>query len=402
LAGGDFAYKGIMAAYWILLARKLSTDQLGVIALANAIGMPAYAILDAGLTTHLIKDYSDARGLVPHHRERVRRRMKIALVLPIPLAGLGWILGGTPVAALATLLISFAYCSDFGGQVMLAPARALTRMEPDAVVRVIQSVGTVVFSVVLIVGGNTNPAWIAAASTLAYLLAMIPAVRIWRGSHGWADFTEDDQPDDPETKSITQGTIAMTAFGRLDSLLVQALLGSAALASYTVAFKLIEVARLLPGALSRIVLAHSSSQGPEEYSLRSHLRTAIMLGALGTVVLVLAGPLLIGILFGDQYVDLAGPTIRIIGFSTIPFAVMSAAAMYAVGSGNAKVLRRVMLEGLVVLIVAMAGLAELFGLEGAALGMLVGQSYVGIRFAGHVFGRDGWGNRIVEFPAPDE
>jgi O-antigen/teichoic acid export membrane protein len=364
--------------------------------LANAIGLPAYAILDAGLTTHLIKDYSDARGVAPHHRERVRRRMKIALVLPIPLAGLGWILAGTPAAALATLLISYAYCSDFTGQVMLAPARALTRMEPDAVVRVVQSVGTVVFSMMLIIGGITEPAWIAAASTLAYVLAMIPAARIWRGSHGWAEFTEDDQPDDPETKSITQGTIAMTAFGRLDSLLVQALLGSAALASYTVAFKLIEVARLLPGALSRIVLAHSSSEGPEVYSLRSHLRTGIMLGAVGTVILVVVGPLLIGILFGDQYVDLAGPTIRIIGFSTIPFALMSATAMYAVGSGNAKVLRRVMVEGLVVLIVSMTALAEVWGLEGAATGMLIGQSYVGIRFAGFVFGRNGWGNRTAD------
>lgn len=380
LAGGDFAYKGIMAIYWVLLARQMGTDDLGVLALANAIAMPAYAILDAGLTTHLIKDYSDTGGLMPRHRGRVRKRLSLALLLPLPLAGLAWILGGGFTAGLATILMCLAYCSDFSGQIMLAPARSASRMEPDAAVRMIQSVGAVILSVALLANGLNSPVWIALASTVSYGFAIYPPLRIWRRSHGWSSFSEDIQPESREEMAITQGTIALTAFSRLDSLLVQALLGSVALATYTVAFKLVEVARLLPGAVSRIVLSHSSEEGPEQYSLRKHLKTSIILGAVGALGLIVAGPFLLGLLFGDKYMDLAGPTIRIIGLSIIPFSVMISACMYAVGSGRAGVMRKVMIEGVIVLVAAMVALGELFDLEGAAIGMLIAQVFVAARF----------------------
>lgn len=382
LAGGDFIYKGVMAVYWVLLARKMSVDNLGILALANAIGMPAFIIIDAGLNAILVRDYSDSGGLPTVHRQRVRRRLALSLGLLLPLAGLGFLLGGSGEAALATGLMSLAYFCDFGGQLMLAPARAATRMEPDAVVRSIQAFGAVAITVVFIVAGRVSPSWIALASTIAYAAAMIPAWWVWRRSAKWSHPESETTLHLPaDAAAVSHGTMLMSAFGRADSILVQAVLGSAALAVYTVAYKLLEVARLIPGAVSRIVLARSSDLESSGYDLRGHLRISVALSLVGTLAVVLAGPLLIGLLFGAEYREPATTPVRILGLSIVPFAVLTVGGMYAIGTGNGKRYRRIAIENLVVLLVAVTALAEAFGLDGAAIGMLLSQIYAAARFA---------------------
>lgn len=381
LAGGDFIYKGVMAVYWVLLARKMSIDGLGLLALANAIGLPAFVIIDAGLNAILVRDYSETGGLPEVHRRRVNRRLVLSLGLLVPLAGLGYLLGGSGEAALATGLMSLAYFFDFGGQLMLAPARASTKMEPDALVRSIQAFGAVGITVIFIAADKTSPAWIALASTISYAIAMIPAWRIWRMSRGWGTPAIEGVDLPPaDTGAISQGIVLMSAFGRADSILVQVILGPAALATYTVAYKLIEVARLVPGAVSRIVLARASDAASANYDLRSHLRISVGLSMVGTLIIVLLGPALIGLLFGAEYQDPAATPVRILGLSIVPFAVVTIGSMYVIGTGNGRSLRRVAIEGLGVLLVSVTVLAEAFGLTGAASGMLVSQVYAAIRF----------------------
>lgn len=397
LAGGDFIYKGVMAVYWVLLARIMSVDDLGVLALANAIGMPAFIIIDAGLNAILVRDYSESGGLPAVHRRRVRRRLTLSLALLFPLTAVGFALGGSGEAALAAGLMSLAYFCDFGGQLMLAPARAATRMEPDAVVRAIQAFGAVIISLIFILAGRVSPSWIALASTIAYAAAMIPAWWVWRHSAKW------NQPDSEFTvrlpadaAAVSHGTMLMSAFGRADSILVQAVLGSAALAVYTVAYKLLEVARLIPGAVSRIVLARSSEMSSSGYDLRGHLRTSVLLSLVGTVLIVLVGPLLIGLLFGTEYREPATTPVRILGLSIVPFAVLTVGGMYAIGTGNGKRYRRIAIENLAVLLVAVTVLARAFGLDGAAVGMLLSQIFAAVRFASllPVWGR----NRASDIP----
>lgn len=398
LAGGDFVYKGVMAIYWVLLARVMSVHGLGVVALANAIAMPAYVIVDAGLTQMLVRDYSGSGGLLLAHRQRVKRRAQLGLFMVLPLAALGLLLGGEASVALAVGLMSLAYFFDFGGQLMLAPSRAEAVMEPDAMVRFIQAFGTVLVTVILIKAELTSPAWIVLASTLAYGVALFPAIRVWRRSRQWAAQQADPEPI--ETRTVTAGTILMTVFGRADSLIVQAVLGSAALAAYTVAYKLIEVARLVPGALARVVLAHSSAgeakmnpdaeelgdELPGElaelpgYDPRDHLRTSVTLSALGTLALVVLGPALIGLFFGSDYENASGEVIRIMALSLIPFAIVTIGSTYTVGSGQAGLYWRIALESLVVMLILVPALALLFDLNGAAAGMLVSYLYSAIRF----------------------
>ncbi len=386
LAGGDFAYKGVMAIYWVLLARVMSVDGLGIVALANAIAMPAYVIVDAGLTQMLIRDYSESGGMLRGHMRRVKARVILGFVLVFPLAGLGYVIGDHDAAAIAVALMSLAYFFDFTGQLMLAPARSAAIMEPDALVRFIQALGTVAITLLLINGDLKSPGWIAFASTLAYSVALYPAFRVWRRSERWADHPEEGAEEEVETTPVTVGTIVMVVFGRADSLIVQAVLGPAALAAYTVAYKLIEVARLVPGALARVVLAHSSAEMESlegsGYDPRDHLRISLILSALGTVVLVGLGPLLIGLLFGSEYEHAAGETIRIMGLSLIPFAIVTLGSMYAVGTGRARLYTRIAFEGLVVMIILVPLLAALFELPGAAAGMLISYLYASFRFWG--------------------
>lgn len=371
-----------MAVYWVLLARKMSVDNLGILALANAIGMPAFIIIDAGLNAILVRDYSESGGLPTVHRQRVRRRLTLSLGLLLPLAGLGFLLGGSGEAALATGLMALAYFCDFGGQLMLAPARAATRMEPDAMVRSIQAFGAVALTVVFIVAGRVSPSWIALASTIAYAAALIPAWWVWRRSAKWSHPEAETLIRLPaDAAAVSHGTMLMSAFGRADSILVQAVLGSAALAVYTVAYKLLEVARLIPGAVSRIVLARSSDIESSGYDLRGHLRISIALSVVGSVVIVLAGPLLIGLLFGAEYREPATTPVRILGLSIVPFAVLTVGGMYAIGTGNGRRYRRIAIENLIVLLVAVTVLAEAFGLAGAATGMFLSQIYAAVRFA---------------------
>lgn len=398
LAGGDFVYKGVMAVYWVLLARVMSVHGLGVVALANAIAMPAYVVVDAGLTQMLVRDYSESGGLLPVHRQRVRRRVQLGLAMVLPLAALGFLLGAEASVALAVGLMSLAYFFDFTGQLMLAPSRSAAVMEPDAMVRFIQALGTVAVTVMLIKMDLTSPAWIVLASTLAYGVAMLPAIRVWRRSRRWANHEVDSEP--VETREVTGGTILMTVFGRADSLIVQMVLGSAALAAYTVAYKLIEVARLIPGALARVVLAHSSAQSadldgdvaelgdelPGElaerrgYDPRDHLRTSVVLSALGTLVLLGVGPWLIGLLFGSEYEHASAEVIRIMALSLVPFAIVTIGSTYTVGSGQAGLYWRIALESLVVMSVVVPTLALLFDLTGAAAGMLISYLYSAVRF----------------------
>lgn len=381
LAGGDFIYKGVMAVYWVLLARKMSIDNLGILALANAIGLPAFVIIDAGLNAILVRDYSETGGLPAAHRRRVNQRLVLSLGLLVPLAGLGYLLGGSAEAALATGLMAFAYFCDFGGQLMLAPARAATKMEPDALVRSIQAFGAVGITIVFIAFGKVSPDWIAFASAIAYAAAMLPAWRIWRASRGWGVPERAEENTLPgDTGAISQGIVLMSAFGRADSILVQVILGPAALATYTVAYKLLEVARLIPGAVSRIVLARASDAASESYDLKNHLRLSIGLSLIGTAVIILAGPQLIGLLFGADYRGLATTPVRILGLSIVPFAVTTIGSMYVIGTGRGDNLRRVAVESLGVLLVSVIVLAEAFGLAGAAWGMLISQVYAAVRF----------------------
>jgi O-antigen/teichoic acid export membrane protein len=407
-------YKGIMAIYWVLLARVMSVDGLGVIALANAIAMPAYVIVDAGLTAILVRDYSESNGLLRSHARRVKTRLAFGLFLVLPLSGAGYLLGDHEAAAGAVAMMSLAYFFDFTGQLMLAPSRSAAVMEPDATVRFIQAFGTVAATLLLIKADLISPGWIAAASTVAYAIAILPAARVWRRSRRWSDHPKPGSEARAETTPVTIGTILMTIFSRADSLIVQGILGPAALASYTVAYKLLEVARLVPGALARIVLAHASasdggdrgavpegitteelsteipavsqvnvdaaSGSPGSYDPRRLLRTSMVMSGFATLFTVLLGPIVIGVLFGADYKETSTETMRVMGLSLVPFAVVTVGSMYAVGSGQATVYARIALEALVVMVILVPALALLFGLTGAAIGMLLSYTFASLRF----------------------
>lgn|GEM_PF-2924297 len=384
LAGGDFAYKGIMAVYWVLLARVMSVDGLGTVALANAIAMPAYVIVDAGLTQMLIRDYSESGGMLRAHMRRVRMRVIVGILLVLPLACLGYAMGDREAAAAAVALMSLAYFFDFSGQLMLAPARAASRMEPDAVVRFIQALGTVAISLFLIQADLKSAGWIALASAVAYCLALYPAARVWRASERWADHPADGAEETIETTPVAVGTVVMTVSGRVDSLIVQVILGPAALATYTIAYKLIEVARLVPGALARVVLAHSSAEteSPERsvYDPRDHLRISVILSGLATLVLVAFGPQLIGLLFGSDYGHDAVGTIRVMALALVPFSILTIGSMYAVGTGRAGLYARIAFENLIAMAILVPVGAAVLDLPGAAAGMLISDLYAAARF----------------------
>lgn len=380
LAGGDFVYKGVMAVYWVLLARAMSVDGLGVIALANAIALPAFVIIDAGLNAILVRDYEEVGGLPSSHRRTVRRRIALALALLSPLAGLGYILTGSVEAAAATGLMSAAYFCDFFGQFLLAPSRAATKMEPDAMVRLVQAAGTVSISLVFIDAGWLTPVWIALASTLAYMIAIAPAWRVWRGSRRWSQEVAEGHRNTADEGAVSQATVLMSAFGRADSILVQIVLGPAALAAYTVAYKLLEVARLLPGAVSRIILAHSSGAESDTYEPWRHLKVSLLLSLPGSIGIVALGPIAIGVLFGADYEESAALPAQILGLSIIPYALVVTGTMYAIGSGRGRQYRGIAVESLFVLLVTVVPLAELAGLKGAALGALISQTYSAMRF----------------------
>lgn len=411
LVGADLAYRVLMAAYWVLLTRLVARSAVGLIALANALAVPVLVVCDAGFSQYLVREYRVGQrgGLPTSLRWPVRRRQLGALIASV-LVSLGCrVLGSGESAALVGLLIGASYSFDLLGQISLAGPRANLTMIPDVVVRLVQSGGVLVTLLVLRATVRVTAVEVALVSTLVYAVAYLFTVRAasqvprWReldGSVGTAS------PGVESAWSLNTGrgafacaAIAIAIYSGVDAVAVQWYFGPAMLASYAVAFKLIDAARIAPGAIARVVLASASMDDdhlddhlvgprpkePVNPTVAVQLRSSAILGVGFSAALACAGPEVLNLLFGHNYAVSGAAVVRLLAISVAIVGLTSPLLSLLFTVGAEKFAVRTAFGTLVLTGASISVLAPLFGAPGVAAGVVVGEllsAVLYIRFVG--------------------
>jgi O-antigen/teichoic acid export membrane protein len=377
-SSGDLLYRGFMALYWVILSRTLHQRVVGDLALANAIAVPISVAVDAGFSQFLIREFrvEGLAGLPSTLKPAVMRRYGLICASVVAATAAVTLLGDTSGRLWIGLFIAISYGFDAFGQVWLTGARARLDLAPYVTFRLIESAGVVMTSALLWLVGPYDGVTVAAVSAVIYVLAGATALRQWLARPRWIPehITLPTLPRG-ERRRFAVFAIATTLYSRLDSIVVQVALGSAALAIYALAFKLVEAARVIPGAVARAVLAAASKGGaavrpghiPRAVGISTRCAIAI------SAILALGGPLASEVLFGPRYsrpavqiIHVLAITVAILGFTNPMASLFLAWRRERVAALNA-------VYTLLLTAAATILLVEVWGAVGVAIGVVAGE-----------------------------
>jgi O-antigen/teichoic acid export membrane protein len=369
-----------------VLARAADAPSVGDVALATALSTPAVVILDGGLAQYLVRE-ADGEGRLPAAvRAALRRRTVALIVLPVLVAAGTALFGDTSDSALIGLLVGASASFEGAAQSWLAGPRSRGNMRPDAIFKGVY--GTVTLAVVAIAwaaGGLTGLLAAAATAGGAAVAAALAARHLPR-----ARWVERSLSDARAGRRFFQTTLLTSLFLSADVLIVGAILGSAKLAPYALATKLIGALAVLPIATLRVSLSWAArGEGP---SARDEVRTGARLGLAIAVAGVAAGPFVASILFGHGYAHAMTDPLRLLALNLFVVAIQAPLVGRHLGAGDTvRVTRAAALTLALALVLIPVGTLTI-GTAGAALGVLLAQlggslPYVSAR------AHDGWSLR---------
>ena len=369
LVGGDLLYRALAAVYWLVLARALSVHALGDVALATALSTPAIQVLDGGLTQYLIR-VATPEGRLPRATRTPLRRRAVALVaLPFAAAGFTYLLGSTEHRALIGLLVGASASFEGAAQAWLAGPRVRGNMRPDATFRAIYgTVSVATVGLAWAIGDLTGvlaaaaTAGGAAAGAAACLRHLPPTPR----------FVDRVVSDLSARRRFLQTTLSTSAFLSTDVLIVGALLGSAKLAPYALATKVVATMAVLPVAMSRVSLSWAARG--ERGGMLPELRAASRIGLAISLAGLAAGPFAARVLFGTHYANEMLDPLRVLALALFVVGVKSPLLGRHLGAGDTSVVARaaILALGLALVLVPVGTLA--IGTVGAAIAMLIAET----------------------------
>jgi O-antigen/teichoic acid export membrane protein len=384
-SSADLLYRGFMAVYWVILSRTLRQGVVGTLALANAIAVPISVAIDAGFSQFLIREFrvEGLAGLPSGLKRAVTQRYAMIVGSVLAATFAVTVIGDTAGRAWIGLFIAVSYGFDAVGQVWLTGARARLHLAPYVLFRLIESAGVVVATSVLWIVGPYNGIAVAALSALVYAVAGGVALRQWLSRPRWI-------PGHIALPALPAGNrrqfavfaIATTVYSRLDSIVVQIALGSAALAVYALAFKLVEAARVVPGAVARAVLASASKSGaaPRPGQLPRAIGISVRCGLAIAAILALGGPLASDVLFGPHYARPAVQLIRILAITVAILGFTNPMSSLFLAWHHERVAAVNAISTLVLTAAAAISLVALWGTLGVAIGVVVGEVLSGAMY----------------------
>jgi O-antigen/teichoic acid export membrane protein len=318
---GDLLYRVFMAGYWVLLSRTLTRAIVGDIAFANALAVPLSVLVDSGFTQYLLREYrvEGDVGLPRALRSSVTVRYTSIVFTVVAITAGVALLGNTRDRVWIGGLVAMSYGLDAAGLIWLTRARAHLDASSYFWVRVSQSAGVLVLTALLWTTGPYTAVAVCATSAAVYIVAAGFAWSIWRRGPRWRTHDCAHRADVHPRRHFATFAIFTTIYSRLDAIVVQLVLGSIPLATYALAFKLVEASRVLPGAVARAVLASSSKGASSDHppSLPSAIGVTVRLCVAMAVALAVAGPSLMKLLFGSPYAVHGTAVIRILAL-TLP------------------------------------------------------------------------------------
>jgi O-antigen/teichoic acid export membrane protein len=344
-------------------------------------------ILDGGLAQFVVREADDEGRLPAALRRSLRRRTVALLLLPLLVAAATALFGATSDRALIGLLVGASASFEGAAQTWLAGPRSRGNMRPDATFKGVYGAVTLGTVAIVWAAGELTGLIAAAATAAGAGVAALLTARHLPAGRRWV---ERPVTDPPAAGRFFQTTLLTSVFLAADVLIVGAILGSAKLAPYALATKLVAALAVLPIATMRVSLSWSArGEGP---SARDEVRTGARLGLAIAIAGVVAGPWVASILFGDRYADPMADPLRILALNLFLVAITAPLAGRHLGAGDTALVARgaAITLGVALVLIPLGTLT--LGTAGAALGVLLAQT---AGFVPYVLtrARDGWSLR---------
>ncbi len=267
---------------------------------------------------------------------------------------------GAAGASAASILVALGRVASWNLLRMLQPAIYLAGLPLLAALDAV-SVGTV----------------LSANATAAVSCALLSIVLAWRAAAPLR------RPERATFRSlggyagkVHVGSLAEIVYGRVDQMVIAALLLPRDLGLYVVAATLAGALGLITQTLVPLAFPRTSAQAEHEgrlLVLGRYLRLGLALAGSGAVAVALLAPWLLSLLFGPEYAAAADVT-RILA---VAVSLQVARGLLSHGMkalGRPGLVSRLTWVSLPVSLAAVSGLASLFGLPGAAAGVAVGEA----------------------------
>lgn len=328
VAGGELTGKLATLVFAVLAARGLGPAGYGAFAYALSYGLLLATIPSWGFDSVLLRrGGTDVRDLPAALAQTLALRG--ALAVPVLLLGgaAGALTRPSRAAALALLLVLLACVADTFGDAGRAAAAAVERRGRAALALVVQRVAAAAIAAALLAqGAGLVP--VAGGYLAASLLGQLLILRAVRRLGIRPDWAQVGRPQLAAMwrSSLVLGldTLAAMALFRLDALLLGAIRGDAELAAYAVAYRLLETVLFVTWTVSRTLFPAMSraARGPDAVRLGEQALTAVgTVFVPYTVVLLIAGPDLLRLLFGAQFTGAGALAVRLLALAPLAFAV---------------------------------------------------------------------------------
>ena len=328
MAGAELAGKVATLVFTIVAARSLGAAGFGAFSYALAFSMLLATVPSWGFDSVLIRRGSaDLADLGPALAQTLALRSILATPVLIIGGTVGALTRPSDEAAIALVLILVATVADTYGDAGRSAAGALERRGRTSVALIAQRLATAVLAIVLLGQGSG-----LVAVALVYLVSSAfgqlltwRALRLLHIRPDWSAVTR------PQLRAMWRSSfvlgvdtlVAMMLF-RLDAVLLGIIRGDEELASYAIAYRLLETVLFVNWAVTRAIFPGMSRAREDREAV---LLAEQGLAAVATVfvpygaLLVLEGPRLLKLLFGSEYTGDSGHSMQLLAAAPLAFAL---------------------------------------------------------------------------------
>ncbi len=328
VAGAELAGKVATLVFTIVAARSLGAAGFGAFSYALAFSMLLATLPSWGFDSVLIRRGSaDPADLGAALAQTLALRTVLAVPVLVFGGGLGALSRPSTEASVALVLILLATVLDTYGDAGRSAAGALEKRGRTSVALIAQRLSTAVLAIALLGSGSG-----LVAVAVVYLVASVfgqlltwRALRILRIRPDWSAVTR-AQLHLMWRSSFVLGidTLVAMALFRLDAVLLGLIRGDEELASYAVAYRLLETVLFVNWAVTRAIFPAMSRARKDseavvlaEQGLSAVATVFVPYGAL----LILEGPRLLQLLFGAEYSGQSALTLRLLAAAPLAFAL---------------------------------------------------------------------------------
>jgi O-antigen/teichoic acid export membrane protein len=315
-AGGEIVGKVATLALTVVAARELSRDAFGAFAYALAFAPLVGVVWSWGLGVLFIQEASERPDDLPRlYGEFILLKVFLTIPTVIVFGAIGALFRPNRGAALVLIAVLVAWAVNSFREANVSAGIARQRMVGVTLAQVVDRIASAALGVgVLLLGMGVVALGVAflLGSLAGYLTARVAVRRLGI----YLDLRAVDRrnifPMLKRSFYIGIDTMVSQLLFRVDAVLLSAFKGDAALAAYSVAYRLLETVLFVSWAIARALFPAMSAGGPER--VRRGLEEGI--GGLAIlyipfgVALVLKADALIPFIFGDNYGDASASAAR--------------------------------------------------------------------------------------------